>query len=95
MKILTNNQESEMSYVLDKIEATHEKTIAAYEKKIEIYENIFRKIALLGGNLSDENLTSKTGPNDAVARGLMYIRARIYATTMLGETIPEIMKKIK
>lgn len=34
------------------------------------------RIALYGGNLSEDRLTSRTGPNDAVARGLMYVSAR-------------------
>lgn len=40
-------------------------------------------IALLGGNLSDEALTSKTGPNDAVSRGIMYTGARDIARSFL------------
>jgi len=35
-----------------------------------------RAIASLGGNLPDDRLTSRTGPNDAAARGLMYTEAR-------------------
>lgn len=33
-------------------------------------------IALLGGNLPDDRLTDKTGPNDAAYRGQMYCSAR-------------------
>lgn len=49
-----------------------------------------RTIASLGGNLPDERLTSKTGPNDAVSRGLMYTSAREIARAALtkaGETV--------
>lgn len=42
-------------------------------------------IANLGGNQSDENLTSRTGPNDAVHRGLMYVAAREIAVSILEE----------
>lgn len=41
------------------------------------------EISLLGGNLSDEALTSRTGPNDAVARGIMYTGARAIARSFL------------
>jgi len=42
-----------------------------------------RSISLLGGNLSDEALTSRTGPNDAVSRGIMYTGARNVALECL------------
>lgn len=42
-------------------------------------------IALLGGNLPDERLTSKTGANDAVARGIMYTAARKIASSYLEQ----------
>ena len=42
-------------------------------------------IAWAGGNLSDEVLTSKTGPNDAVARGLMYVECRRVALRALTQ----------
>ena len=41
--------------------------------RIEIYLNA---IADLGGNLPDERLTTATGPNDAKARGIMFVEAR-------------------
>lgn len=42
-----------------------------------------RAIAMLGGNLPDDRLTDRTGPNDAAHRGLMYTQARRYAADML------------
>lgn len=41
------------------------------------------EIARQGGNLPDERLTSKTGPNDAVARGIMYVNSREIARAAL------------
>lgn len=41
-------------------------------------------IAALGGNLSDDRLTDKTGANDAVHRGLMYCEARKLARAALA-----------
>lgn len=35
-----------------------------------------RQVANLGGNLPDDSLTGRTGPNDAAHRGLMYTEAR-------------------
>lgn len=43
------------------------------------------QIAALGGNLPDKRLTDKTGANDAVQRGLMYVHARKLATIALGK----------
>jgi len=40
-------------------------------------------IAIIGGNLPDEHLTDRTGPNDARARGLMYCEARRIARAEL------------
>lgn len=42
-------------------------------------------IASLGGNLSDDVLTERTGPNDAVARGIMYTGARQLAIAALAK----------
>ena len=43
-----------------------------------------RVIASLGGNLPDERLTTRTGPNDAVSRGLIYCEARRLANAALA-----------
>ena len=40
-------------------------------------------IAALGGNLPDDRLTSRTGPNDAADRGLKYCEARRLANEAL------------
>lgn len=42
-------------------------------------------ISALGGNMPDQRLTSATGPNDAVMRGLMYCEARRLALEALGK----------
>jgi hypothetical protein len=44
--------------------------------KLQTALGYVRAIASLGGNLPDDRLTSRTGPNDAAARGLMYTEAR-------------------
>lgn len=46
------------------------------EDRLQRIEKYLNAIAALGGNLSDEVLTTRTGPNDAKARGLMYVEAR-------------------
>lgn len=53
-------------------------TAAQQTRRIAIQQALayVRTIASLGGNLPDDRLTTKTGPNDAVARGLMYTEAR-------------------
>jgi hypothetical protein len=45
-----------------------------------------RQIALLGGNLPDNRLTNKGGPNDAAHRGEMYVAARKLAMIAIAET---------
>lgn len=35
-----------------------------------------KAIASLGGNLNDDRLTDRTGPNDAASRGILYCSAR-------------------
>jgi hypothetical protein len=47
-----------------------------HEARLSRIEKYLTAIAELGGNLPDERLTERTGPNDAVARGLMYVEAR-------------------
>lgn len=46
------------------------------------------QIAALGGNLSDDRLTARTGANDAVSRGLMYCEARRLARAALAAPEP-------
>lgn len=48
--------------------------------KLELALRYIRAIASLGGNLPDERLISRTGPNDSVARGNMYVESRRLAT---------------
>jgi hypothetical protein len=62
------------------------------EQRIQELERTLRSIALLGGNLPDERLTDKTGPNDSVARGLMYVEARREALAVLHTTLDEMWK---
>jgi hypothetical protein len=61
-------------------------------ERIQDLERTLRNIALLGGNLPDDRLTDKTGPNDAVARGLMYTEARREALEVLHMTLKELWK---
>lgn len=44
-----------------------------------------RAVAGIGGNLDDERLTTRTGPNDAVQRGLMYCEARRLALAAIAK----------
>ena len=48
----------------------------AKEKAFNAMVVALEYIAARGGNLGDAALTSRTGPNDAVARGLMYTDCR-------------------
>jgi hypothetical protein len=52
---------------------------------IDIHQVIayLKTITNLGGNLPDERLTDRTGPNDAAQRGLMYCGARRLAKECL------------
>lgn len=44
-----------------------------------------KTIAAIGGNLPDESLTDRTGPNDAAARGIMYVTAREIARAAIAK----------
>lgn len=50
-----------------------------FEKACEV----LRSISLVGGNLPDDRLESRTGPNDAVSRGIMLTSARNQANSFL------------
>jgi hypothetical protein len=52
--------------------------------------NVLRQISMIGGNLPDDRHQSRTGPNDAVQRGLMYTEARRQANTFLFENKQEL-----
>ncbi len=56
------------------------------ERDGKLMVDALRQIARAGGNLPDDRLTSKTGPNDAAARGLMVVSARIAAIIALWQT---------
>ena len=62
------------------------------QQRIEELERALRNIALLGGNLPDDRLTDRTGPNDAVARGLMFTEARKIALQTLHLTLETLWK---
>ena len=49
-------------------------------------DEALRQITEIGGNLPDERLTTATGPRDAAARGLMYVRARAIALDAIRAT---------
>ena len=51
--------------------------------EIERLRAALEAIALIGGNLPDERLTDRTGPNDAAYRGQMYVNARNIAREAL------------
>jgi len=51
--------------------------------RLNALEGALAQIALLGGNLSSEALMTRTGGNDAVARGIMYTAARDIALKQL------------
>lgn len=42
-------------------------------------------ISKIGGNLPNERMTDKTGPNDAAQRGLMYCAARSMALEAIAQ----------
>lgn len=65
-----------------------EKTIKLTAEAIKV----LKTIASFGGNLPDDSLTSRTGPNDAVARGQMYVGARNLALDFLKQHDPDYAK---
>jgi hypothetical protein len=79
-------------------------TVGQQIRRLESQVNQLRKalerVASLGGNLPDDRLTSRTGGNDAAARGLMYVNARFIATTALfavsnGEDMIEMERRTR
>ncbi len=58
-------------------------TLKRQEIEIALLCDALRAIVARGGNLSDDHLISKTGPNDADARGLMYVDSRRIAQAFL------------
>lgn len=60
-----------------------EKPVIDFEVRLSRVEKYLRAILRLGGNLPDEALTTRTGANDAVARGLLVVEARRLATEAL------------
>jgi len=64
-------------------EASANARISALEAENAELRKALTQISLRGGNLSDEALTSKTGGNDAVSRGLMYVDCRDIALAAL------------
>jgi hypothetical protein len=56
--------------------------------------NTLQQIAGWAGNLSDERLTSRTGANDAVSRGLQVVAMRQFAIEALKKYAPEKVPQI-
>lgn len=62
------------------------------EEKLEKAYKALRTISTLGGNLPDDRHETRTGPNDAVSRGIMYTSARKIANETLlsqGLSLPD------
>ncbi len=59
------------------------KALDAKTERIAELERQMGTIAEIGGNLPDDRLTTRTGPNDAKQRGLMYCEARRIARELL------------
>ncbi len=55
------------------------RAVNSHEKLVEA----LRAISMVAGNLPDERLTDRTGPNDAAHRGLMVVQAREIAKAAL------------
>lgn len=56
-----------------------------YSTRSEDLIRALEGIAAIGGNLPDEELTTRTGANDAVHRGLMYVGARHIAQEAIAK----------
>lgn len=61
-------------YITNKQESALIK-LARDERELELIKALVF-VTRQGGNQSDENLMTRTGPNDAAARGIMYVNAR-------------------
>lgn len=57
--------------------------------KLQEATSTLEYIAGLAGNLPDERLESRTGPNDAVARGILVVAARAAAKATLAKIAAE------
>lgn len=67
------------------------------EQKLQLAINNLSAIASLGGNQPDANLTTRSGPNDAAHRGILYCNARTLAINTLkglGAELPDMVKLI-
>lgn len=58
----------------------------ALRERVKVLEDTLDGISKIGGNLSDDALTTRTGGNDAVQRGIMVCTARTVARTALKGT---------
>jgi hypothetical protein len=62
------------------------------DSKWTLEHKAFCVIAELGGNLPDDVLTDRTGPNDAAHRGLMYCQCREIARAALEGRLGELLR---
>ena len=61
----------------------YEREKRALKARVAELETALRQIAARGGNRPDDHLTTRSGPNDAEARGLMYVDCRDIARAAL------------
>jgi hypothetical protein len=80
--ILTRNKK-----LLEDIKADAFKAGAKFRE--EQFLNVLKAIAGWAGNLPDERLTTKTGPNDAAARGEMIVSMRQIAIEVIRKFQPD------
>lgn len=63
--------------------------LAVYEQQLQVIRELreaLTGVSLCGGNLPDDRLTDRTGPNDAASRGMMYCMAREISLKALDKT---------
>ncbi|MCP5003338.1 MAG: hypothetical protein GY941_05210 [Planctomycetes bacterium] len=65
--------------------ASQEEAIRELVEVIRVTTEALEQITKFGGNISDESLMTRTGPNDAEARGVMYVNAREVANEAIAK----------
>lgn len=64
-------------------QAECDRPIQLVVEELRRYRRALTAISKVAGNLPDDRLTSRTGPNDAVHRGLMVVQMRELAVQAL------------
>lgn len=82
--VITTSDSADYTTLLSDLQQERRLRVEAQTER-DAYRKTLQAITTVAGNLPDDALMGRTGPNDAAARGLMVVSAREMARDVLAK----------